>query len=556
MFSQIYDIAKKAETLDELESLKDVFLDVKENKFPFITPAEKLASEGYTKAAEFLRELGADVNYIARGYARSNIEQAELYCRQYKVRKDIIVQGYVLGGHHDIVATYQKKYNLNPGMIAFYYASINDIERAENYLAIQPTKENYHSMAIGSAAANNIDHVAHCNAKYLLDVNEIVGGYIVAGNQDMVEKYRLEHKANVSNIALNYALIGDKEKVEFYKENYNANPNVFIQGFIFLGWEKLVEEYQRKYKIDVNIIAQYYAITSNHQQVEYYRQHYNANVNAIVQGYIIAGNENKICEYKTNYPLDKNTIAYNYAFLGNQEKVNECLNDDPDTLHAIVQGFAIAGKDQKVEYYRRQDNTLIHSIAQGYKLAGDSAKVKEYETRHNAVVTEGKIYGFPLPGNFNIETYYDLTQASEENVVIENPQQQEEENNDVRLPDIQNAPLSPFDLALQKLSNHGVIGQNIILSMERLKVGQEKQYHPYWINSGKKLEKIIKAVNLLDNSVSLNLDSLLKDKESDLYQALNFTRISGLTCFGQFSFSKTKTLLTITEKSNLNLNLN
>lgn len=102
-----------------------------------------------------------------------------------------------------------------------------------------------------------------------------------------------------------------------------------------------------------------------------------------------------------------------------------------------------------------------------------------------------------------------------------------------------------FDCAVQILEAYGVVGKEIIKSMNRLKKGQQNHWNPYWMNSGKKLERIINAVEH-----NQNLEQILADRNSKLYKALNIQRLIPVTFFGSCGINQAKSLLMVTKEMN------
>jgi hypothetical protein len=101
-----------------------------------------------------------------------------------------------------------------------------------------------------------------------------------------------------------------------------------------------------------------------------------------------------------------------------------------------------------------------------------------------------------------------------------------------------------YNKAINCLSGHGAVGKTIMDSMIRLKQGDESWLNPYWINSGVKLKAIIGAVLNIDEQETL--EELMADKNSDLYKAVNMSRLLPITFLGtKPSYDKAKTAMYI-----------
>lgn len=98
---------------------------------------------------------------------------------------------------------------------------------------------------------------------------------------------------------------------------------------------------------------------------------------------------------------------------------------------------------------------------------------------------------------------------------------------------------------IRSLKNKGEVSDKMIEVMKRLKQGKENYWNPYWMNSGVKLDCIINALNDLENIDAL--EDALNDNASELYAAVNMTRLSPLTFLGQFGYNRSKSLLMVEE---------
>jgi hypothetical protein len=149
----------------------------------------------------------------------------------------------------------------------------------------------------------------------------------------------------------------------------------------------------------------------------------------------------------------------------------------------------------------------VNDIAREYALAGNHDKVEEYRAEHQAsVALIAKVY-------------------AEAGLLI-----------------------PPFYRVISMLEKHDEVGENIIRSMCRLKNGEQNKWNPYWMNSGKKLELIIQAIEALKDTDKDEFIKNINNEKSDLYNALNIQRITPLTFFGTVGFNHAKTLIAVQDE--------
>ncbi|CEG55897.1 hypothetical protein [Legionella fallonii] len=106
-------------------------------------------------------------------------------------------------------------------------------------------------------------------------------------------------------------------------------------------------------------------------------------------------------------------------------------------------------------------------------------------------------------------------------------------------------PLIAKDYA-EKLTGCGALGAKILQQIERLQLHQDS-CNPYWINSKKKSDAIINALNQLDFEDENTLRAAVTNPESELYHALNLQRLSLLTFLGAFGWNQAKSLQCVQE---------
>ncbi len=294
------------------------------------------------------------------------------------------------------------------------------------------------------------------------------------------------------------------------------------------------------------------------QSVELLRQ-LGANVNSIAAGFVLAGNDDMAEFYRTEYKAGSEHIALAYAFIGKHEKVDEYLTEHQVDIHTVLYGYCFANNHTKIAEYLRnfhpdslahgqyngdlqekdtqnalrmiQYHELLTTVGEGYALAGNAEKAEEYRSKGASVDRLAKSFA-AIGAHEQVEQYriqhganiYDICtgyQAMGRNI-------------------------PSFYRTIITLQEHGEAGQIVIKSLLRLKQGQDQYWNPYWMNSGVKLNQIADAVNKLPQDA--NLDDIIKDENSELYQALNMHRLSPITFLGQLGFYHSKSIQAVTEQ--------
>jgi hypothetical protein len=221
VFNEVYKIALQSNNFEELKrKLKKLNIDAVAFKEGYrITPAAQLAREGRNVKVEWMRQLGANVSFIAQGYARAdNHERVEAYRTQHGARVSAIAQAYAIAGSHEHVEAYHAKHGAEVVAIAFGYALVNSHEHVETYRT--QYSADVSEIAEGYAIENNHAYVETYRTQYGASVSAIAKGYAEAGNHERVEAYRTQHGASVTTIAEGYAQVDNNKKRKKYDINY------------------------------------------------------------------------------------------------------------------------------------------------------------------------------------------------------------------------------------------------------------------------------------------------------------------------------------------------
>lgn len=355
-----------------------------------------------------------------------------------------------------------------------------------------------------------------------------------------------------------------------------------ISELAFDGRDDVVKLLRQYNKYFTHAIVNGYARAQKHKVVEKYTT--TDNIGDIIKGYIQAKNHLLVEEYRKKYNWDVSKIAYNYAFENDEgtEKYRELHHVSVDV---VAKAYAHAGNDSKVTEYRDKHQASVHEIAKGYARAQNFKKVREYQTQYCAII-ERSDYGslsWSLCENdrevlFKAIAYYkavseNSAQVDElraqyvaviKNIINDANTYPENINNAMKAKEYQSLletvsqPPVPtkrvetiaslLQPALTKLKNAGTAGNTLIQVIIRLKDGSDNKWNPYWVNSGVKLQAILSAIMKMPYEVSL--ETQLEDKNSELYKAINWQRITSTKFLSFFGLTdKTKSLLEIEENN-------
>ncbi|MDP1604538.1 MAG: hypothetical protein Q8M03_14875 [Legionella sp.] len=460
-FDEIYQIVLNSDESELEERLKDVFLDVLDNKPPYYTVAGKLAAEDNGSMAEKyflaekLRRLGAAPKYIALGYAIANSPMADTYRQAYPTCTDNIALGFAYTNNHKKVKEYRTQHQASPSAIAAGHAVAGNDKKVREYLDI-----------------------------YQADLDVILRGYALVDNQEKIDSYLLEYYPDTvpdfitDAILSGYVLAGNDEKVKEALKHDSKKIYVITYHYALAGNDEKVEEYCDEEDVSqLTNVAAAYARANNHQRVNYYYAK-GADASLIASAYASVGNHVKVAEYEG---FAKQSATYNAQ----------------KTAQVIARGYAHGGFHDDAEIYRKAYSIPVNYIAHTYALTGQHQKVEEFRKKHNAdveVIAQG----------------YDK---------------------------FKKAP--PFYKAINILKEYAE-GSAVIEVMKRLQKGEDNKWNPYWMNSKDKLHGIVSVIN--KQKAGFNLAEMLNDKTSDLYRAINKSRITPLTIFGTPRWDKSKSL--------------
>lgn len=251
----------------------------------------------------------------------------------------------------------------------------------------------------------------------------------------------------------------------------------------------------------------------------------------VIYGYARADNEERLKNYSgTEHYLSE--VALGYAKTGNDSQVKK-YQDLGANVSFIAEGYALAGNDKKVKEYEKL-NTDVGQIVEGYARAGNYKKVNEYLATKEEFI------------NVILQTYAD---AGHHALLLEFEQAHPVQNISVISAGYNfggHLKKSQEYKTIGDLKKQGVVGESIIAVIKRLQQGEQNKFNPYWANSGKKLEAIIKAVNETISNQE-DIANALQDKNSPLYKALNTSRLAPLTFLGKKPSTKAKSLLEVEE---------
>lgn len=324
----------------------------------------------------------------------------------------------------------------------------------------------------------------------------------------------------------------------------------------------------------------------NKPKVVNYLLHLGANIDEAICGYVSAKNNEEFfnLSFRLNHEEFIRYLAMGYAKAGyfNSIDLLYIAENYMSMNFAIAEGYAIAGRDDKVNELLNKFESeahkqeIIDSIAIGYARAGNHKKAQEFIERganvisvyynyayggHHALVDElVKIIDSGTKASLIVKAFSDgykdggYINKSAEYASVAKLIDTNKEAKGVLAEIIREGYINKFGeyAAVAKLINSGEKGSKILAVIKRLKEGEQSKFNPYWANSGKKVEAIIKAVNeTLSNESDLNdsLEKALKDENSPLYRALNTHRLAHFTFLGKKPGSKCKSLLDVEEQN-------
>ena len=221
MFNEIYKIVNECNDFDDLKRKLDRYdIDARDtdNLVFWFTSAAQLAIEGKNDKVVWMRQLGANVDDIALGYAfAGNHEQVEFYRIQHNADVNFIAYGYIKAKRYEHVEIYRTQNNASVDAIAYGYAAIENHERVETYSAQHHA--NVNDIARGYKHAFNHEKRQQYDIKYILkcylkqrtamvDANGITKEYLHCSFFSCFQKSYRQKREAVS--ALKQALKGEK----------------------------------------------------------------------------------------------------------------------------------------------------------------------------------------------------------------------------------------------------------------------------------------------------------------------------------------------------------
>ncbi len=173
----IYKIALTRNKMELMYLITTTSIDaVAPSQFNFWSAAAQLAFEGNDEAVKFLKQHGANIHYIAYGYALGgHFTQVEEYRTRYRAGVHLIAQAYAIAGHTAQVELYRTRYRIS----------------------IQ-------SIAYGYAIGGHFNQVEECRIRYGAHISDIACGYARGGHIILAEAYRTKDSAVINEIVSEY----------------------------------------------------------------------------------------------------------------------------------------------------------------------------------------------------------------------------------------------------------------------------------------------------------------------------------------------------------------
>lgn len=498
MFKQIYDSALTSAPNELPIKLKNCFIDVRSDKYPYLTVAATLAFEKKHEAVECLRELGASTQQIAIGYA--------------------------LAGNSEKVAAYLERYCLSPSLLAMAYAAGNHQNLAFFYFTASAAM-----IAGGRAMAGKNPISKESQQSDPVFLNYILYGYAFSGNQHKVEEY-LKHVNEVYiPEAVTYALIGYAE----------ANKVDCV--------ENLLNRYDEKYGFRLRPgFIQGYAMAGNHTAVanqlsRVCEEHKSAAIISAAAGYAKAGNHAMVdyyfTQYKDSVPFILTGIVMGYASGGFHNHVYHLLS---------MKRNEPLKKDQLIDPLYE---TLVQQAVNSYASVGMKLRVSEMVKQYIFISQQSIAYWYAKTGHL-ITNDWHIPKDTLAAIYLQTG------NLEAAQKISTSSPLGVYKAAIDLqllISNSQIMfdtspktGASIRNVMKRLEGGLAS-LNPYWMRSDVKLTAITMAIANLPQTPG-GLDEAMSNPDSALYRAINMSRITPFTLFGGcLRYGHTKSLITIEE---------
>lgn len=451
-FQQLYQLAEKKDeaTLTLLLNSRGYYIDVFDDKPPFLTVAGQLAYEGKDEAVEFLASTyQANVHGIIKGYAiAGNTEKVRAYLLGKGNGASLIhaaAFGYAYGGYSE-KANALLTIGANPIAIVQGYALKANNHGVDEWLQQGPI--NYSAIAGYYARANNHERVEAFTNTYHVSQKEIARGYLLINHTDEAKKYYFNYdfyceiKAYTNTlmedvstgsacpysiktleaIARGYAKAGNHTKVACCIEKVRdiiapaTDQNLSIakerikeaaaEGYAETGYsskaDALFEEVTRE---NATARAKGYAKADDWPSVEYWLSQ-GANAFILAATYAEAGDTTRIAHFLAWQQGNRDErrhlrclIAEHYAFGGHHQTVRDFFMYYPETKHAVMRGYARAGSLKKATSFPTFNPPCWTSIVEGLAQAGNKEAVNHYLIQDFNTFSPVAIKGYAAGGH-------------------------------------------------------------------------------------------------------------------------------------------------------------
>lgn len=373
IFQSIYDKALHAKSALELkENLIDSYLDViKPETLPLLTPAGQLAADGYFDAAELLRQLGANVDYIALGLASKNYhEQVEKFRLEHNALVKYIIEGYIFAKNSEKISEYTliAKNDLNNMSMARTYAMVEDEEKIKHYQSLTI------NLLEGYAIAGLVDKLKpYLSNADIKTINRIAAAFAISGRYNLLDSFINDYKANDYGLIIRHCIrAGNAVAVDYYCKLFKENVNFtsIAYNYAWIGNHKQVITYIQNNKVSVEDVLSVYVCKKQHSIVESLRIKFNIDPNLIAYLYAKDTQNNKVKEYRIRYKVPIQTILTAYKEAKNQSSVPKFystllqLQEIPGTISISIQEQLISLTTSSSSYLNFFQKSNNHQIGQ------------------------------------------------------------------------------------------------------------------------------------------------------------------------------------------------
>lgn len=413
---------------------------------------------------------------------------------------------------------YQHATQATPANIAMLGIDVNRLDDKPPFLTI----------AGKLAAEGYTDLAKYMNIFLDARLEPIIIGHAMAKDFNGVSSLLQEHPDLWEAYAVGAAFVDDSYAIA-HKGLFHY-PDALAFGFALANNKAKVKEYYQQFGARIESILEGYISRGNHEEIENYRRENLATVETIASVYARCGNDEKVEEYRLRHGVSIRHIAASY-------------NPDTPTIPALYRAVnELNGKGEKgqkiidilIRLKEGADSWNPYWMNSSVKLERIINAVLELEPNEDIILTlsdeQSELYQALNMSRHTPLSLFTKKVAFKQSHSLQSLEEDPSSENVVDITssytEKESTPL--LYRAVNVLKEQGAEGQKLIEVLTRLHKGSISS-NPYWMNSSKKLKHIIHAVTALEPDADLK--ALLQNDTSDLYKAVNMSRITPLSLF-------------------------